>query len=149
MKLNGLIAATYTPFDENGNLNLSQVPKMVDHLVASKVDGLYVCGSTGEGVSLTSDERRAVAEAYLSAAKESSEPAMPVVVQVGHNSLSEAEKLAEHAQAIGATAISANAPSYFKVTNVETLVSCMAKICLLYTSPSPRDATLSRMPSSP
>ena len=131
MKLQGLVAATYTPFDEADDLNLGQIPAMVDHLVRYEVDGLYVCGSTGEGVSLSSEERRAVAEAYVAAVRKSSADSsrtLPVVVQVGHNSLREAQQLAAHAQSIGATAISANAPSYFKVNDVETLVDCMSSI---------------------
>ena len=34
------------------------------------------------------------------------------------------------------------------VVNAEVIEQTRAKNCLLYTSPSPRDATLSRMPSS-
>lgn len=119
--LTGLIAATYTPMHADGSVNLDQIPKMVTHLRAMQVEGLYVCGSTGEGISLTSDERRSVAEAYVHASGD-----LPVVVQVGHNSLVEAAELAAHAQEIGADAISANAPSYFKVTDVDTLVASMA-----------------------
>lgn len=65
--------------------------------------GIYVCGSTGEGMSLTSAERREVAEAYIAAAR----GRLPVIVQVGHNSLAEARALAQHAQAAGADAVSA------------------------------------------
>jgi N-acetylneuraminate lyase len=122
-QLSGLIAATYTPMLDDGSVNLGQIAPMVDHLRQNCVSGLYVCGSTGEGISLTGAERMAVAEAYV---QESGE--MPVVVQVGHNSLFEARDLARHAQEIGADAISANAPSYFKITDVETLVSSMQEI---------------------
>ena len=121
--LTGLIAATYTPMHADGSVNVDQIPKMVAHLRAMQVEGLYVCGSTGEGISLTSDERRRVAEAYVQASGD-----LPVVVQVGHNSMFEAAELAAHAQEIGADAVSANAPSYFKVTDVETLVGCMAEL---------------------
>ena len=60
-KLNGLIAATYTPLSDTGEIRLDQVAPMVDFLLKGGVTGLYVCGSTGEGMSLTSEERRAVA----------------------------------------------------------------------------------------
>ena len=59
---------------------------------------------------------------------EAADRRVPVIVQVGHNSLSEARQLAEHAQEIGADAISATCPSYFKVTDVETLVDCVAEV---------------------
>lgn len=127
MKLNrltGLIAATYTPLNDDGSLRLDQVGPMVEHLLESGVTGLYVCGSTGEGMSLSGEERRAVAEAYVKAAS----GRVPVIVQVGHNSLVEARQLAEHAQDIGADVVSATCPSYFKVADVTSLVDCMSEV---------------------
>jgi N-acetylneuraminate lyase len=53
---------------------------------------------------------------------------VPVVVQVGHNSLAEARDLAAHAQAAGADATSAMPPSYFKPGSVAMLVECCAEI---------------------
>lgn len=123
-KLNGLIAATYTPLDDRGNLNLGAVPAMVEYLLNSGISGLYVCGSTGEGMSLTGAERKAVAEAYVNA----TDHRVPVIVQVGHNSLSEAAELARHAQQIGADVISATCPSYFKVTTVDGLIDSMSVV---------------------
>ena len=121
--LQGLIAATYTPMHDDESLNLDVVAPLTDRLIADGVSGLYVCGSTGEGVSLSTDEREQVAQAYVNAAADR----VPVVVQVGHNSLTESRRLARHAQQIGVAAISANAPSYFKVSDVDVLIDCMAK----------------------
>ena len=123
-RLTNLVAATYTPLNADGGLNLNQVAPMVEHLLESGITGLYVCGSTGEGMSLCSDDRRAVAEAYVKAAA----GRVPVIVQVGHNSLDEARQLASHAQEIGADVISATCPSYFKVGTVQGLVDCMAEL---------------------
>lgn len=122
--LRGLIAATYTPFHADGGLNLEIIPAMVEDLLSQPITGLYVCGSTGEGMSLSSDERRQVAQAYVTATA----GRVPVIVQVGHNSVREAASLAEHAQAIGADIVSATCPSYFRVGNAETLVACMGEI---------------------
>jgi len=123
-RLTGLIAATYTPLHEDGALNLDQVPKITDQLLAEGVSGLYVCGSTGEGMSLTTAERKAVAEAFVQA----SGKRVPVVIQVGHNSLADAQDMAAHAQNAQATVVSATAPSYYKVTSVDMLIECMAEI---------------------
>lgn len=120
----GLFAAVYTPFNQAGEVHIECVRLMVDWLLRRHVSGLYVCGSTGEGMSLTSEERRRVAEAYLNAAA----GRVPVFVQVGHNSLFEARALAAHAQAIGATAVSATCPSYFKISSVDNLIDSMAVI---------------------
>lgn len=57
-KLSNLVAATYTPFHTDGSLNLDQVPSMVEYLLKDGITGLYVCGSTGEGMSMSGDEWR-------------------------------------------------------------------------------------------
>jgi len=123
-KLQGLIAATYTPFDDAGRFAGDQVAPMVDHLISQGVGGLYVCGSTGEGVSMSSAERREAAEAFVCA----TDKQVPVIVQVGHNSLTEAQQLAAHAQQIGADAISATAPWYFKPATIDLLIDSMAEL---------------------
>lgn len=123
-RLRGLVAATYTPFKADRSLDRAAVPPLVERLVSEGVDGLYVCGSTGEGVSLSTPERKQVTEAFIAAAAHR----VPVVVQVGHNSLAEACELAAHAQAAGAAATSAMPPSYFKPGSTAMLVECCAEI---------------------
>lgn len=123
-RLTGLCAAAVTPLNEDGSLRLEQVQPIVERLIQSGVSGLYVCGSTGEGVSLTNEERKAVAESYVDA----SGGRLPVVVQVGQNSLNSARELAQHAQSIGADAISAMAPSYFKVNSTQMLIDAMTHL---------------------
>jgi len=124
IRYRGLFAAAFTPMHEDGSLNLERIPSIVDYLVATQAGGLYVCGTTGEGPSLSSDERRAVAAAYVEAAA----GRMPVIVQVGHNSLAESRELASHAEGIGADAISAMPPTYFKVSSLKVLIDCLRHI---------------------
>ncbi|MEC8553458.1 MAG: dihydrodipicolinate synthase family protein [Planctomycetota bacterium] len=123
-QVHGLIAAALTPFDQDGNVATSTISPLVERLQSQGISGLYVCGSTGEGISLSTLERKQVAEAYLSAAKDK----QSVFVQVGHNSLREAQDLSRHAAEHGADAISATCPSYFKVSTVDGLVRCMSEI---------------------
>lgn len=124
LKLNGLVAAAVTPMHPDGRVNLAPIDRLVDHLLLGGVGGLYVCGSTGEGVSLTTAERQEVAAAFVRAAARR----VPVIVQVGHNSVGEARTLAAHARQIGASAVSACAPSYFRIESADTLVACVADI---------------------
>ncbi len=119
-----LIAATFTPMQPDGRLDLDRLPGMVDRLIGEGVTGLFACGGTGEGFSLTAAERKAVAEAHVRAAA----GRVPVIVQVGHNSLFEAQDLAAHAAAIGADAIAAMAPTYTKPNSLETLIQCLKTI---------------------
>jgi len=123
-RFTGLIAATFTPMHDDGSLNLGLVPAIVDHLAADGVSALFVCGSTGEGPSLTTAERKAIASAFV----EASQGRLPVIVHVGHSCLADARDLAAHASIIGAEAISAMAPFYFKPASVEALVSSLAYI---------------------
>lgn len=123
MRIEGLVAATFSPMHEDGSLSLSQVPGIVEHLLEDGITGLYVCGSTGEGPLLTGAERRQVAEAYVAAAA----GRIPVIVQIGHDSLAEARELAQHAQDCGADAISAIAPRYFGCDSVDALITCLAQ----------------------
>ena len=120
----GLVPATFTPFHADGSLNLAVVEPMVEQLLRDGVTGLYVCGSTGEGISLTREERMAATAAFVAATRRR----IPVIVQVGHNSIAEARLLAAHAQEVGADAISATPPSYFKPPTQVALIDCMAEI---------------------
>ncbi len=124
MQLEGLVAATFTPLTAEGQIDLEPIGAMVDTLVASGVAGLYVNGSTGEGVSLTGTERRETAQAFVEAVS----GRIPVIIQVGHNSVQEARELAEHAQAVGADAISATPPTYFKPASIGLLLDSLREI---------------------
>jgi N-acetylneuraminate lyase len=119
-----LIAAGFTPLRGDEALDLDRIGPLVEQLFADGVAGIYAVGSTGEGVSLTTEERQEVAAAYVAAVG----GRRPVVVQVGHNSLAEARRLAAHAQRIGATAISATPPTYFKPDTLDVLTACLAEI---------------------
>lgn len=122
--LRGLTAATFTPMHADASIDLDRIAAIVEHLVANGISALYVLGSTGEGLSLTIAERKTVAESFVSAAA----GRLPVIVQVGNECLWHARELAAHAQEIGATAISAMSPVYFKPDSVETLALSMAEI---------------------
>lgn len=122
--LRGLIAATYTPLDAQGRLRLEGIDPLTDHLVEQGIEGLYVCGSTGEGMSLSTAERKQIAERTVAAAA----GRVPVIVQVGHNCVEEAAELAAHAAQAGADVVSATCPSYYPITSPDALVETMGRI---------------------
>jgi len=122
--LKGLVAATFTPLREDRSLHLEAIAPMVDRLIDQGIAALYVLGSTGEGASLTFDERCAVAASFVGAANDR----LPVIVQVGSESLMQARQLAAHASRVGAGGVSAVSPVYFKPDSVETLVASMAEV---------------------
>ncbi len=124
MKIEGLIAATFGAFNEDGSLNLSIIPAIVDKMIDDGLTGVFICGTNGEGPNLTIEERMAVAEAYIKAANKR----ILVFVHVGHPSIAESKKLAAHAQQIGADAISSVAAFYFKPASAQNLVDCIEEI---------------------
>jgi N-acetylneuraminate lyase len=126
--LRGLIPATVTPLRADGSLHLEMIDRLVEHFVADGADGLFVCGTTGESVSLTTDERMQVAERWCHAAAAQSSRPMPVGVNVTHTSLGDCKALAAHAAAIGAGGVSVMAPFYFKPRGVEELVGFCAEV---------------------
>src|SRR6186997_3436494 len=66
--LRGLVAAPYTPFKSDGSLALDTIPAYAAFLAAQGVRGAFINGTTGEGASLTTPERKLVAEAWRRAA---------------------------------------------------------------------------------
>ena len=124
LKLKGLIAAPHTPMHPDCSINFDMIDEQARILSENDVQGAFICGTTGEGMSLTIDERLRMAEHWVAVAKNS----LHVIIHVGHNCLSDCKVLAAHAQKIGATAISAAAPCFFKPRKVEYLVSFNAEV---------------------
>ncbi len=119
LNITGLIAAPFTALRDDGELNLDQIARQADGLTRNRVVGAFVCGTTGEGTSLSSAERMLVAERWVAVSR----GALKIIVHVGHNSLPECRALAAHAQRIGADAVAINAPSFIKPATVEDLAA--------------------------
>jgi len=118
-KINGYIAAPFTPMKENGVLNLDLIPKYAEFLVRNGVNGAFICGSTGEGALLLREERMVIAEKWL----ESCDQNFKIIVHTGGVNLSEQHILAKHAEGIGAFAISAMAPAFLPPRRNEEFVA--------------------------
>lgn len=126
MKLEGLIAAPFTPMHADGSLNLGLIPDYYQFLKKNKVIGAFINGSTGEGVSLTFEEKKQTAEAWAKAA--AGDQDFKVITLVGGTSISEAKTLAAHAEEIGLFGTAYTAPSYFKPGNAGTLAKCCEEV---------------------
>jgi len=124
--LQGLIAAPFTPFDQAGEINLELIPKYYQFLKQNGVTGAFICGSTGEGVSLTKDEKMEVAAAWGKSTAQ--DPDFKVMTLLGGTCLADCKALAKHAQEVGLYGVSFTAPSYFKPANVSVLAEMCAEI---------------------
>ena len=118
LKLKGLIAAAFTPFAENGEVNYGMIPKMADSLSADSITGVYVCGSTGEGISCSVEERIQLMEAWSKAAK----GRLTLIAHTGALSLKDISVLNRKAVELEYDAFSVIPPTFFKPGNVQELM---------------------------
>ena len=123
-KIKGLINAPFTPFYENGEVNFEPIEAYANMLVKNGLKGVFINGSSGEGYMLTYDERIALAEKWVSVAPEG----FKVIVHVGSTVVKDSNKLARHAQEIGAFGIGAMASPFPKVGRIEELVKYCEEI---------------------
>ena len=125
-KIEGLVAAPFTPMDAQGKINTEVIPAYYSFLKSNKVTGAFICGSTGEGVSMTTNEKKQVASAWAAATKNDQD--FKVMLFLGGTSIADCKELALHAKEIGLYAISFTAPFYFKPANVDMLAKACAEV---------------------
>jgi len=116
-KINGHIAAPFTPFYEDGSLNLEPIEDYADFLYRNHLDGVFICGSSGEGALLTKEERMLLAEKWLEVAGDR----LKVIVHTGGTNIMDQKALASHANDIGAFAIAAMSPMFLGPKRIEEL----------------------------
>ncbi len=105
-QLQGIIAAVVTPVDQQERFQTAAFERLLERLFAARVDGVYVCGQTGECAGQPLSQRRLVAEAAV----RNCPPGRTTIVHVAAHSTAAAIDLARHAARIGATAVSSLPP---------------------------------------
>ena len=124
MSIKGLVAAAFTPMSEDFSINYDTVEKLAEYYQSQPLAGIFVNGTTGESMSLTVDERIALADQWIKYAKDD----FKIIVHVGHTCLDDCRKMARHAGQIGAFATAAMGPCFFKPATVDDLVTFCAEI---------------------
>ncbi len=112
MTFTGAWPAFITPFDEKGRIMDGAVKELIDYMIENGLDGLYVGGSTGEGMIMSKEDRMHLAELCVSYTAKR----VPVVVHVGTADTETAVELAGHARKIGADGISSVPPYYYRMS---------------------------------
>lgn len=107
----GYLPAVVTPFTESGELDLDTLAALIDQYAERGMHGAVVNGTCGEWFSQSVEERKAVAETAISAAK----GRMPILIGCTSNLVSGVVELAEHALRAGAAGVMASAPPYIKL----------------------------------
>jgi len=112
--------------DADGNLNLSVIADYYLFLKHNGVSGAFICGTTGEGVSLTLEEKKAVCNTWSKAISQDED--FKVILFVGGTCIEDCKELAVYARDQGLYAISFTPPFYFKPTNIDILTDCCKEI---------------------
>ncbi len=112
-KLYGTVVPIVTPLTEEDTIDVESLKRLVDHVVHGGLQCLYPCGTTGEMMYLTLEERKLIAEITV----EQAAGRVPVFIHVGAWNLKDTIELAQHAQAIGADGIGVVTPVFYKLSD--------------------------------
>jgi N-acetylneuraminate lyase len=102
----GILPAVVTPFDDTGKFAAPAFERLLERVYAADVHGVYLCGSTGEGMLQSLEQRKLITEVAV----KHSPPDKQIIVHVGANTTADAIELARHAGAAGVHAISSLPP---------------------------------------
>lgn len=117
MKLRNLVAATYAPMHQDGSLNTNIIKDYSSFLIRNKIAGVFMNGSTGDFVSLSTEERKEITFAW----SQNKSSNLYLIDHVGDPSLKVAKELATYASD-KVDAIAVLAPFYFRLNSIEKLV---------------------------
>ena len=123
-KTDGLIAPVFTPMNEKGDVVTDLIPEYAGYLKSKGLSGVFVLGSSGEGMLQTTTERKIIAESWAPFAGKD----FKFIVHVGSTSFRQSRELAIHAQDIGAWAVSCMGPAFLQPQNVTDLVDFCAQV---------------------
>lgn len=125
-KITGLIAAPYTPFNSHGALNLDLIQSYAEYLKVQGVSGVFVGGTTGEGMLMTLEERKSLLEEWM----KYQSPEFKILCHAGATSYIDSQNLVSHAQELKVDAVSVMGPLFLRPDSVEDLVEYCRKVAL-------------------
>lgn len=111
-RLKGVVVPVVTPLTEDDLVDVDSLKKLVDYCIGHGVQAIYPCGTTGEMMYLSVEERKTVAETVVTQC----EGRVPVFVHAGGWNLKDTIELAKHAYEIGADGIAVVTPSFFHIS---------------------------------
>lgn len=123
-RIKGLIAAPFTGFKEDGSVNLSAVERQQRFYKDNGISGVFACGTTGEGSSLTLDEKKALFKEWA----RFREDGFDVIGFLGGTSVPECRGLMKYAKECGLDAVAMTAPYYQKASSVKDLALTLAEV---------------------
>lgn len=107
--LSGIIPPVVTPLRDRDALDVPGLERLIEHLLAGGVHGLFILGTTGEGPSLSYRLRRELIERVCQQTRKR----VPILVGITDTAFTESVRLAQHAAECGADAVVAAPPYYW------------------------------------
>jgi len=135
--LEGIIVPLITPLSSNGQIDIEGLGNLVEHVIEGGVHGIFILGTTGEGQSLSMQQR----EEMIKETSRILQNRLPLLVGISDTSLSDSIALSQKAYESGAYAVVATPPYYFAtgqpelVEYFENLLSELPLPLFLYNMP--------------
>ncbi len=108
----GAATAIVTPMHADGSINYEEFGKLIDFQIENSIDGIVVCGTTGEASTMTDEEHiEAIRFTVERAAKR-----VPIIAGTGSNDTVYAIELSKEAEKVGADALLQVTPYYNKTS---------------------------------
>lgn len=136
-RLKGTGVAIVTPFKNDSSIDFTALGRIIDHVIAGGVNYIVAMGTTGESVTLTRDERRALISYVL----EAIDKRVPLIVGIGGNNTQEVINFIKHISLKGVDGILSVAPYYNKpnqrglLQHFKAIATCSPVPVILYNVP--------------
>ncbi len=134
----GCATAIATPMNADGSINYEEFGRLIDYQIDEGIDGLVICGTTGESATMTDEEHREVIRYGI----ERVNHRVPVIAGAGSNDTAYAVELSKEAEKMGADALLQVTPYYNKasqrglVKHFTTIADAVNIPIVLYNVPS-------------
>jgi len=136
-KFRGTGVAIVTPFKNDSSIDFAALGRVVNHVINGGVNYIVVLGTTGESVTLTKDEKKAV----ISYVVEVTAERVPLVAGIGGNSTQEVINCIRHSNLCGIDGILSVAPYYNKpnqrglIQHFKAIATCSPIPVIMYNVP--------------
>ncbi|HLO57710.1 MAG TPA: 4-hydroxy-tetrahydrodipicolinate synthase [Bacteroidales bacterium] len=144
-KFLGTGVAIVTPFRKDGSVDFKSLGKLLDHIIKGGVNYVVALGSTGESVTLSKDEKKAVVNFVI----DSAAGKIPVVVGIGGNNTNEVLDTINHTDFTGVDAILSVSPYYNKPSqqglylHFKAIANCSPVPVIVYNVPGRTGSNIS------
>lgn len=136
--IKGAYTALITPFNEDGSIAYTKMEDLIEFQIENGIDGLVVCGTTGESATLSDSEKKLLIKFVVDKVNKR----IPVMAGTGSNDTYHSVELSKYAESVGVDSLLLVTP-YYNKTNQKGLIQHFLTIansvsipCMLYNVPS-------------